>query len=99
MNIQPISGYNQTSLKTKQTSFKEADFVEDYKPTPYEKEMDNLDKETDNLLSLMRYLYKDSPLSLEKAINEVYSRAAEQRNLIKTKYLKQQNFIQKLFKA
>ena len=97
MHIHTINSYTQSNI-IKKISFKERDIVDDYVKTPYEQEMDALDKETDNLLDLMKYLYKDSPMSMKRAIDDVYKRALEKRKVIETKYLKPKSFIQKLFK-
>jgi uncharacterized protein YdaT len=98
MNIQPISGYNQSNTNTKQISFKEADFIEDYQPTPYEKEMDSLYRQTQNQIELMKYFHKDNPARMKKEVKEITNRAFKQAEVLKAKYLKPKNFFQKLFR-
>ena len=98
MNIQPLNDYHQTNIKTKQVTFKEADFIEDYVKTPYEKEMDSLYKETQNQIEVIRYLYKDNPAKMKKSIHEITQAGFKKAEALKAKYLAPKSFIQKLFK-
>lgn len=98
MNIQAVNSYTNLNIIKKQIPFKEADLVEDYQPTPYERDMDSLYRETENQISVIKYLYKENPLRMEKAINEIYEIAAKKREVIKSKYLKSENIFKTMRK-
>ena len=99
MNIQPINSYTQSNNVKNQVSFKDADFIEDYVKTPYEKAMDNLYKQTQNQIDLMRYFHKDNPARMKKEIKEITNNAFKKSEALKAKYLKPKNFFQRLFRV
>ena len=98
MNIQPINGYTQSNISKKQLAFKEADIIEDYIKTPYEKEMDSLYKQTQNQIELMKYFHKDNPTRMKKEIKKITNNAFKEAEALKAKYLKPKNFFQRLFR-
>ena len=98
MNIQSINSYTQLNITKNQPNFKEADFIEDYVKTPYERKMDALYNETQNQINFIKYLYKDNPQKMKESIHEITQSAFKKAEVIKKEYLKPRNFFQRLLK-
>ena len=99
MNIQAVNSYTQSNIAKNQVSFKDADIVEEYIKTPYEKEMDSLYKQTQNQIELMRFFHKDNPVRMKKEIKEITNNAFKKAQCLKEKYLQPKgNFFQRLLK-
>ena len=85
MNIKPINNISK-NLKCN-INFKENNFVEYYVKTPYEIEMDNLYKQAQNQIEMMKFLYKNNSAKMKQTISEISQLTFQKAEIVKTKYL------------